>query len=766
MSQHKPQLKVAISSDFLDSFAKIPKSKQSKVLSFINQFKKNPASPGINYEKIQQARDPNLRSVRIDQAYRGIVLKPQKGNVFVLLWVDNHDEAYRWAANKTCAIHPATGSLQVLTVEEEFVPAEDVPSSASAVVPGAAVHEPVEPAAAVVKTTAQETEAPSATTPALKVPDQISSAPATKQPTGFEQTGLFDNIRDKHLLRLGVPEMMLPLVRNIITEGDLEYAEEALPEEASEALFLLAAGYPLNEVYLEMEKSQEAKKVDTLDFAVALENIDSKRRFYIIEDDLELAAILNAPLEKWRVFLHPTQRKLVEKNWNGPARVLGGAGTGKTVVALHRAKWLTQNVFTGRNDRILFTTYTRNLAADIQENLSKLCPDDVLKRIEVVNLDRWVYDFLKRHGYSHQIIYGNNRKDLWHRAVNLAPTDIEFTPRFYREEWEHIIQQKEIDTLAEYMRVSRVGRGVRLSRKARKEIWPVFEEYKILLDEHEYREPEDAMRDARLILEQKGDILPYKAIVVDEAQDMSVQAYRLLRQMITGGDQKNDLFIVGDSHQRIYKHKVVLSHCDINIRGRGRRLRINYRTTDENRCWAVGLLKGISFDDLDGGQATQKGYKSLLHGVEPTVKHFDTYQEEIDYIVKYLQELETRGGSPSSTCLVVRTTKRLEEYDSALRDCGIETYFVKRSRAEDRKALGVRLATMHRVKGLEFDNIIIASVNYGLVPYEHGVDESYDDIAKQESETRERALLYVAATRAKKEVLVTSFEKMSRFLKI
>ncbi len=704
--------KVAIASEFLNAFAGIPKKQQGKVLEFISIFRSNPLASSINYEKIATFKDQTLRSVRIDHTYRGIVKKPDTGNIFLLLWVDHHDKAYKWARNKICTIHPETGSVQIFDVK-------DVPAATSDV-----------------------------------------SVPSEKK----DEKGLYDGIRDRQLLRLGVPEVLLPLVRSIKTEEELDLSAEKLPQEAYEALFFLAAGDSLEEVFLEMDKSEEPQKVDTNDFESALSKPDSKRRFFVADDDLELAGILNAPLEKWRVFLHPSQRKLVENKWNGPVRVLGGAGTGKTVVAMHRAQYLAQHVFNKENDRILFTTFTRNLAADIGENLSKICPDKVMRRIEVVNLDRWVSDFLNRNGYAYKIDYGAQTGALWEKALDMMPTDLAFDEIFYRDEWERIIQPQEIETLQAYFKASRLGRGVRLSRKMRKEVWPVFEEYRVLLNEQGLKEADDAKRDARKLLQAKGNVLPYRAVIVDEAQDMGPQAFKLIRQMIPEVNVGNDIFIVGDAHQRIYRHKVVLSHCGINIRGRSRKLRINYRTTDETRRWAVSLLKGVQIDDLDDGVDDQKGYKSLLHGAEPVVRDFASFNEEIDFITEYLTKIGDEENPLNGVCLVARTNRLLKQYESVLNEKGIAIFRIRRSDPEDRAAPGIRLATMHRVKGLEFDRVIIAGVNDGVVPFAGMGSGSSDPVIQMESEVHERALLYVSATRAKREVLVTSFGKPSRFL--
>ena len=705
--------KVAIAADFLNAFAAIPKNQQGKVLEFITKFKANPLSPGIHYEKITQFKDPTLRSVRIDKNYRGIVKKPETGNVFLLLWVDSHDNAYQWAANKRCTINPETGSLQVYEIDDRQV-------------------------------------------------DEIKNV-------GVEgdgrPAGLFGGIKDKHLMKLGVPEELLSLVRGIETESQLDKSLPYFPDEVGEALLALAAGYTLEEVFREFDRDDEKQpRIDPEDYETALKNPDSKRRFFMVEDDLVLQEMLKAPLEKWRVFLHPSQRRLVEREWNGPVRVLGGAGTGKTVVAIHRAKWLAENIFTKDKDKILFTTFTRNLAADIKDNLAKICQPEVMRRIEVVNLDRWVTGFLRRNDYNYDIDYFQRAKPLWDKAITLMPQELALPEGFYREEWVRVIQTHGITTLNEYLQVSRIGRGVRLNRRDRKVIWPVFEEYRLLLNEHNLREIDDAMCDARMLIRTKGNVLPYRAIIVDEAQDMGRQAFQLIRQMIPGGEQKNDLFIVGDAHQRIYRHQVVLGQCGINIRGRGRKLKINYRTTEENRRWAVNLLSGMEFDDLDGGLDTQKGYRSLLSGMAPVVKCFSTFQEEIDYILHYLDQVEDEGGAVSEICLVARTRDLLKQYEGALKARGREVCFIRRSEPEDRGLQGVRLATMHRVKGLEFNRVVIAGVNDTIIPWEGHGEVSDDPVVKKEHEAHERSLLYVAATRAKKEVVVTGFGKMSRFL--
>ena len=301
---------------------------------------------------------------------------------------------------------------------------------------------------------------------------------------------------------------------------------------------------------------------------------------------------------------------------------------------------------------------------------------------------------------------------------------------------------------------------MRLSRKQRKEIWPIFEEYRNLLDAQGLRESVDAMRDAAGLLENGLGKSPYRAVLVDEAQDMSTVAFQLLRQIIPI-EQPNDLFIVGDGHQRIYRRKVVLKQAGVNIVGRSRKLYINYRTTDEIRRYAVALLENVAIDDLDGGTDSNQKYKSLVHGQAPTIQPCGSFVEEVRAITEFV-----KAGKASRTCLVCRTNPLLEQYEAALGDAGIETFRLRRSEAEDRAAPGLRLATMHRVKGLEFDRLVVAGVNDGVVPLAWGELRSEDGAVREEAEKRERALFYVAVTRARREVLITSHGTPSPWMTI
>ena len=462
------------------------------------------------------------------------------------------------------------------------------------------------------------------------------------------------------------------------------------------------------------------------------------------------------------MFLHPSQRRIVTATFNGPARVLGGAGTGKTVVAMHRAKHLVTQSFTGDDDRILFTTFTVNLAHDILDSLQKLVPPAAMRRVEVIHLDKWVSDFLKSQGYEYRIEYwdmvGGPLPELWDGAVGDKPEELNLPRAFFREEWDFVVQPGGCVAYDDYREAPRVGRGVRLSRQQRKAIWPVFEEYRNRLEARRVREPVDAMRDAVALLGKLKGRSRYRAVVVDEAQDMSTIAFQLLRAMVP--EEPNDMFIVGDGHQRIYRRRVSLSQAGVRITGRSRKLYINYRTTDEIRRFAVALLNDVRVDDLDDGVDDNAKYKSLMHGPPPTIRTCASFAKEVAAIAEFVRAVE----DPCQTCLVTRTHKDLDQYDAALRELGIESYRIRRSQADDRSKPGLRLATMHRVKGLEFDRMIISGVNEGTVPLLVGDVESDDRGVREEAELRERSLFYVASTRARRALLITSGARPSPWI--
>jgi superfamily I DNA/RNA helicase len=693
--------KVALAQDFLANLGTLPSTIQGKILKWALLFQSDPTGSGINYESIKGARDKNLKSIRIDQDWRGIVFKPDVGDVYVLMYVDHHDDAYRWAEGRRVAVNPTTGALQVFAVESV-----------------------VEPVLEQVRTSEFQQQPQPETRPQ-------EANPAVLAP-------LFASLSDPELLSLGVPEELLGQVRSISTERELDAIQTFLPVEAYEGLFLIAAGESLSEVLVSRETRVD-RKINTADYAAAIETAESQSRFVVVADEETMAAILNSPLAQWRVFLHPTQRKLATGDRSGPMRVLGGAGTGKTVLAMHRAKWLAENRATEER-KVLVTTFTPNLAADIEENLRTLCSPPVLGKIEVKSLDSWVYGFLRKNRYEHTIVYNRNdgeAEKAWKRALAVHDSTLGLPPDFYEVELENVILAQGITSRDEYRLAKRAGRGIVLNRAKRDAIWPVFAEYRAQLSSKKLKEVDDAYRDAAQLMAGKNP--PYSSIVVDETQDFGPQALRLLRAIVPHA--ANDLLFVGDGHQRIYnRNKAVMSACGIDIRGRSRKLYLNYRTTEEIRQFAVATLEGCEVDDLDEGTDEAKRYKSLAHGAAPTVTDFDHLDDTLQYLPDVIKPGLAEGRS---VCVMVPRKHEAKSVQTSLHLAGIDSTVLgpdKRDRADSKT---VRIATMHRAKGLEFDEVIL------IVPKLFPNDPKRSD--------NEKRLRYVALTRAKKAATVLRY---------
>ena len=693
---------VAIADDFLEAYSRLPKKIQKKVRTFTEKFRTDPKSAAINYEKIYGTRDDKVRTVRIDQQYRAIVLHPEQGDVHVLTWVDNHDEAMDWAANKVFNINPVTGALQVINVE---------------------VGQPL----------AERTRLKEA-----------------------QPAGLFTDHDDDVLTSFGAPTILLPAIRGIQSQEQLSELGKHLPAEVHDALSYLAGGIPAEEICATVAQAHVAAEVDTGDFAAALQQADSRRRFVTITSAGELASILDAPLARWRVFLHPSQKDLVSRGFNGPAQVLGGAGTGKTVVAMHRARHLSTEVFGGLDNRILFTTFTANLAHNVRRNLKTLCGDE-LQRIEVTHLHAWASRLLHGIGHHFKVVTDQELHGIWEHAA-LATEVLDWDPGFLRQEWNDVVRGNGITTLEDYLKVSRTDRGVALSRPDRARVWKVFEDVQQRLHTADKREWLDVICDAREHLQKHPEAASYCSVIVDEAQDFHPEEWRLIRSLVPPG--ANDLFIVGDTHQRIYGQKVRLEQCGIDTTGRSARLHINYRTTEEIRRWATEMLTGIEFDDLNGLLDQDSQYRSLLSGPRPEVHVFPTQDGETEFLRSTIPVL-LKMHQPEEICMVARTGKLVANYEQLLE--GLGTPHVVLDKDTDEQAPGVRLATMHRVKGLEFPCMVLVAVNARVMPI--AVKSiAGDRTAQEEHANRERSLLFVAATRARDRVVVSAWGEPSPLL--
>lgn len=671
-------VKIIVSNDVIRRMTALPAAVQSKALEFMLKFQTDPRSPGINYERINAARDKNLRSVRIDQAYRGIIFQAPKNNVFIWLHVDKHDDAYDWAAKRKMSINPVNGALTLINVifVEETV--------------------------------------------------QRAASPAAVQPPP-----VFEGLSDRDLMALGVPEEMLPAVRTLRSEGDLDALQPELPVEAYEGLFLHMAGDTVDSI-LSSRETRVDRAIDTDDYAAAADRDESRSRFYVVEGENDLQEILSAPLEQWRVFLHPTQRRLATRNLNGPGRVLGGAGTGKTVLAMHRAKHLASSL-AGKDEKLLFTTFTTNLALDIEDGIKSICNDEQLRHIEVINLDALVYRLLKARRYEHEIAFDFEEKcrPIWESAMVDFDPSLGVDREFVRQEFEQVVLAQGLTTRDDYREAPRRGRGGMLSRKKRDALWEIFENYRLQLSAKGLKEPDDAYRDAGALLRNEANS-PYAHAVVDETQDFGPQALRLIRALVA--PRPNDLMFVGDGHQRIYaKNKATMGSCGIDIRGRSRKLYLNYRTTEEIRREAVALLEGVEVDDLDGGSDEIVRYKSLLHGPVPQRLDGATMEAVHQGLLGFVREV-LEDGQDTKVGIMANSTRLRDQLARQIREAGYKVATVNHRERLSRKDAQIFAMTLHRAKGLEFDAVGI--------------------VMNRELDDRLRQLVYVGMTRAKRMALL------------
>lgn len=699
----KFKVKVAMANNFFNAFAALPRRTQTKVSEFIFKFESDSTSKGINFEKVKNATDDKMFSARVDDDYRIILVIQKDQGIYLLVHVAKHDDAYRWAVTRKCRLNQL-GAIQIY--ETQFNYNNEVTES---------------------------------------------------------KESIFKDYTDEQLLSIGVPKEQLYYTKSLSSKEQFYSSQDSYSPDTFEYLSWIVNGnFSIDEVLELLQSNLTNQDSSETNFEIAINNPINKSSFYVIEGEESLKKILDAPLEKWRVFLHPMQRQIVETNYSGSAKILGSAGTGKTVVALHRAKFLASHL--KENQKLLFTTFTTNLATDISQNLLKICTKEEYSHIEVTNLDQWVNSFFNNQQVKTTIIYDDKTiEDLWKESITSAAIDpdLDFDWKFYKEEWERVVVENEAFSKDLYISARRIGRSKKLDRKTKLAIWNVFDTYINNCNQKNIKDIYFAMYEAKQMLKkEKNDY--YEHIIVDEAQDLSNVALRLLRSMVK--EKSDDLFIVGDAHQRIYKQKQYLSKCGIYIRGRSKTLKINYRTTEEIRKYAIAALKECEFDDLDGNKLKDLHCQSLTHGSYPIVKHFSDQISEQEFIKNEILNLKDQNINLSNICIVARTNELVEVYKKYLINHGIKTNEIKKYKADDdTNTQDVRIATMHRVKGLEFQYIFIVAMNEEYMPL-RSIVKKLEGESLQETIISEKSLLYVSLTRAQKIAYVTSFKKQSKFL--
>lgn len=671
----------------------LPKKIQTKVVNFQKKFRECTTTNGMHLEPIAQFNDSSMRTARIDDNYRAVIGLIDD-NAY-LLYVGTHENAYNWGIRKKIVWNDYTQACQLVTIQQ-------------------------------ISETIVHTE--------------------NKE----EEIYPYANIPTDKWLSIGVPNDLIEQVKQIKSLDDLEILENCLPTDAFENIYNLLDGENIDDIIADIIEGQAKENEDQL-----LSN-NNKRRFVELTDDDALQRILDNDMDKWQLFLHPSQQKLVDANYKGTMKVSGGAGTGKTVAAIHRLKHLASNP----NANILFTTYTRTLRENLEELVKKM--DINRGRYTINNIDQVLIETAKKYkvkeGYKILDFSGDDQSlKLWREVLETETT--EFDEKFLYDEYIDVIIYFGNTDARSYMMQQRIGRTKALSRKQRMEIWTLVEKYIALKQERKVVDRLELFNETTKYLNE-NNIRPYTHVIADEFQDFSNPELKFLRSLVAEGE--NDLFLTGDPMQRIYSgRKINFGAAGINVRGvRSRRLKINYRTTEPIKKVAVSIIKGIPFDDMDGGTESMKGYVSLIHGGEkPTYKIVNNASEEVEQIIEWIKECENSTINPNDICIAAPNMGLMKNLQTYLHTNGI-AYKILKGTSKQGANNGISLCTLHSLKGLEFKVVVLMGVNERNIPSK--VTEGYpfngmDILEKKEFLSSKRSLLYVAITRARQLVYIVGY---------
>ena len=553
---------------------------------------------------------------------------------------------------------------------------------------------------------------------------------------------LFAKHEPDYLLALGVPAEWIDAVRTI-GESGLEKLYAHLPAEAAERLLQLACGEPV------------ARPV-TVKTADPFQHPDAQRRFRVLDSHDELRRALDYPWDQWIVFLHPAQRAVVERRFKGPARVSGSAGTGKSVVGLHRAARLLATNVPGR---VLLTTYSKTLAARLSQSMDLLVAPSSKerRRLDIDPLHKVARDlWTQRTGKTFSAVDSKLLNDLLAAAKTRAAPAADFSLAFLRSEWDAVIDPWGIRTWTSYKGVSRTGRSTPLGAKQRLALWKVFEEAQRLLADRRLMTWSGLCYAAATL---SYDKRPFVHVVADESQDFGAAELTLLRALVEPGD--DDLFLCGDAGQRIFRTPVAWSAVGMDVRGRSSRLTINYRTTEQIRRFADAILPEV-IEEADG-EKEKRSTVSVLSGPAPDVHGFDGVSKETDGVARWIKALLDEGYKPQDVAIFARTEGVLRDRAvPALEKAGLTGHHLNDDQPPS--AADASLGTMHRAKGLEFKVVVVMGCDADVLPLAYALKDMADDADKDAFLEQERQLLYVACTRARERLLVSFAGKPCRWL--
>lgn len=688
-------LNFLIANTFSDSLAKLTAQEQKAVKTTAFDLQMNPANPGMQLHRIEHAKDSDLWSVRVSSDLRLIVHRT--GKSLMLCYIDHHDDAYDWARRRRLETHPKTGAAQLVEIRETV---KDV------VIP------------------------------------RYVEAEAVAEP----KVALFADVAEEELLGYGVPPAWLKDVLDATEDTILDIADH-LPEEAAEALLELAVGGTPQVV------EPVGSGVDPFDHP------DAQRRFRVMTNIEELERALDYPWEKWTVFLHPAQRQWVERDYSGPARVSGSAGTGKTIVALHRAVFLARK---HPDARVLLTTFSESLANALRTKLRRLIGNEprLAERLEVHSMDAIGQRLYRLNVENPQIASREIVRQAIENASTAAGND-RFSLRFLLTEWEQVVDAWQLTSWEAYRDVLRLGRKTRLPESYRTALWSIFERVRDTLKQQGLvTHAETFSRLAEKLSEHNHP--PFDFIVVDEAQDISVSQLKFLATISSNRPNRpNGIFFAGDLGQRIFQQPFSWKELGVDIRGRSRTLRVNYRTSHQIRSQADRLLDP-EIADVDGNTEERRGTVSVFNGPKPTIRSLKTPDEETEIVSQWLRERIDEGFMPHEIGVFVRSTRELNRAKRAVEAAKLP-YRVLDENVETVSGYA-SISTMHLAKGLEFRAVVVMACDDEIIPSQERIETVADDADLEEVYNTERHLLYVACTRARDHLLVTSVDPPSEFL--
>ncbi|HPM10743.1 MAG TPA: 3'-5' exonuclease [Paludibacter sp.] len=690
-------MKLFIYDKFWDAFLKINKGTQSKVTDFISKFRTDSKSAAINLELINTFRDQSLRTARIDQKYRAILKEVQAGELYLLVWIDNHDEAMDWAKNKRIDWNEQTQVYQVFSLDESI-----------------------------------EKEAREA----------------------VESIELFmGKYSGKELIELGVPEVLVPSALKVKDLDNLEQLEGYLPEDAFENLFYLMDGANIDTLLTSVREG--------LNDESSIDSINNARSFIELTDDEILNEALQGPLQKWKYYLHPSQSTFVYGRFKGAIKLSGGAGTGKTVAALHRLKFLAERKTDPQP--ILFTTFTKELTDNLK-SLAKGLNVNV-SSFHIENIDSLAFRLARNYQLlpNSAKVFGLSSVvkpiEIWEDILleELSSFDHEFLSR----EFEEVVLDQNIQSLDGYLKASRIGRGRPIGRKQRIEVWNLIEKFILKKQSAHLYYKEEVYN---LLSNHLNGIesSQFSHVIVDELQDFSNVELKFIRSLVK--EKENDLFLVGDPLQNIYKKRINFSKSGINIRGkRSNRLRINYRTTEEIKNLAISVLHGEDFDDFDGNMEEKSGYLSLFHGVKPQYRLYPSKEEELDAVLEEIESLISQGFHYNDIVIAARFRDSVNDFRNHMHQ-NMVPYVTKF--LLNRNNEGIRLTTFHGLKGLEFKHVFLVDVNDRTLPFKHHNYHMLSEEEKKQEIKSEKSLFYVACSRAIQRLVITGIGNRSDLILI